>query len=430
MATKKRKKRSRGGGRAAKAPLSSPVPRTLAFAKPFQCGTCGLCCRDKHLIPITKDEVKRLSAALDSERFDAAVRVFAPDDHVGSATATFTRQADGACHFLTAENLCGLQLELGAEVLPGVCRTFPRNRVQIGRDHVYGLSYKCPTALRLLATEDQCFVVENPQFSLDLYSMTAEHLARPPQTLGLTRRRLSLAGYALMKEHLVASMADPAVDVDAALIRAGMFLQRVADLPVSKRSSVKDMEELVVSDAAFDAGRLEKQLEGQRGGTAGLLVLMGAWLRLLGQLGNLSDPEILSLIAKYEGQALGAEEQGTITSIYWDRVAPVMSQNHWVLRNYLAQRFYVDFHAVALDHFDLGFFWAFFSLGLIKLILAERALRGQALSLTDVLEAVGVADEYSIANFHTRQRLALVIQEQSWHAGEFLGWIRLDPPKK
>jgi lysine-N-methylase len=61
------------------------------------------------------------------------------------------------CAFLDVERMCGIQKQLGAEMLPDTCATYPRaNSRQAGRVET-ALNLSCPEAARLTLLEDNLF---------------------------------------------------------------------------------------------------------------------------------------------------------------------------------------------------------------------------------------------------------------------------------
>ena len=64
--------------------------------------------------------------------------------------ARFDMDAGGQCRFQTAEGLCRLQMECGAETLPHVCRVYPRQEWDTPAGRELSLSPSCEAVLALL----------------------------------------------------------------------------------------------------------------------------------------------------------------------------------------------------------------------------------------------------------------------------------------
>lgn len=64
--------------------------------------------------------------------------------------AHFNVGAEGTCAFQTEEGLCRLQLECGEEVLPKVCRSYPRRDVYTPAAREFSISPSCEGVLALL----------------------------------------------------------------------------------------------------------------------------------------------------------------------------------------------------------------------------------------------------------------------------------------
>lgn len=62
---------------------------------------------------------------------------------------TMFRHRRGKCPFLTKERTCGVQISLGEDYMPDVCRIFPRQRVNYGAFAEETLFLACPEVARL-----------------------------------------------------------------------------------------------------------------------------------------------------------------------------------------------------------------------------------------------------------------------------------------
>lgn len=129
----------------------------LDIVEQFVCRQCGTCCRRDWLV--TVDEAgyrrnERLFGGLD--RLDEFRQAFIPlqDGADFGEYARLNKRVDGACWFLTANNLCRLQQMAGHEHLDAVCQCFPRYPMDTERGVELSLSFSCPAALRLAMREE------------------------------------------------------------------------------------------------------------------------------------------------------------------------------------------------------------------------------------------------------------------------------------
>lgn len=122
----------------------------------FRClmGDCALsCCKDNWKIAFSKKDYLRLrhlkcSPGLE-ENLSKTVRRIRHGPAAERWYAEFDMSA-GVCPMLTEEGLCGLQMEQGGEVLPRVCKVFPRMEACTGAGLERSLSPGCEGVLGLL----------------------------------------------------------------------------------------------------------------------------------------------------------------------------------------------------------------------------------------------------------------------------------------
>lgn len=122
----------------------------------FQCkgGACRNTCCQQWEINITRGEYNKLRHRCKSEKMqsflDRIPRKNASDAHY--ATVHFNDK--GHCPYLTDSRMCGLQLEYGHNILPNICKTFPRIYKQINPElHTFSLDTGCERTLELLWEE-------------------------------------------------------------------------------------------------------------------------------------------------------------------------------------------------------------------------------------------------------------------------------------
>lgn len=124
-----------------------------AYMRDFCCiGTnCeDCCCRDGWRINIDRDTFRKYEEAEDREfrsTVDEGITVNrnSPADR---AYATIKLKEDGSCPFLTNENWCKIQLNLGEEYISDVCFFYPRITNLINGKFERSITVSCPEAAR------------------------------------------------------------------------------------------------------------------------------------------------------------------------------------------------------------------------------------------------------------------------------------------
>lgn len=145
----------------------------------FMCAMCGACCRREWLVTVDEAGYRRngeLFSRLEREEEFRTAFVPLADNAAAGEYAAIAKRPAGGCWFLTADNLCRLQLAAGHEHLDGVCRLFPRYPMNTARGVEITLSFSCPEVLRLLDRPEPLVVVrsEEAPMAVEADSYTAE----------------------------------------------------------------------------------------------------------------------------------------------------------------------------------------------------------------------------------------------------------------
>ncbi len=141
-----------------------------------KCGDCRDSCCVGWPVTIGKEEYERIMASdcppeYREELKNALQLNFAPDEE---RYAHIVHDKHGKCRLQRADGLCGLQLTLGEEVLPAVCRLFPRNRREVGGDRECALSMSCEAVVEQLFSSREPLgfikteIEEAPLFPIDM----------------------------------------------------------------------------------------------------------------------------------------------------------------------------------------------------------------------------------------------------------------------
>jgi Fe-S-cluster containining protein len=117
----------------------------LADDQAFQCHSCGRCCRNTWAIrvePQARQDIEASQAAQESRKAGFQPLVVLAD----GTTATGRRQ-DGACVFLTRQELCAVHGELGGARKPLACQLYPYSLTATPDGYFASLSFACPSVV-------------------------------------------------------------------------------------------------------------------------------------------------------------------------------------------------------------------------------------------------------------------------------------------
>lgn len=163
-----------------------------------KCGSCRANCCDGWPVVIGREEYERMTTAPCRPEFaeliKSALRVnFAPG---GDRYAHIVHDKNGKCRLQRPDGLCGLQVELGEEVLPSVCRLYPRNRRCVAGVNECALSLSCEAvAEQLLASRAPLGFItaeipEEPLFRIELSEEKYGECRRAAELMGDRSRSL------------------------------------------------------------------------------------------------------------------------------------------------------------------------------------------------------------------------------------------------
>lgn len=126
-----------------------------AYYKDFRClaAACQDTCCTGWKIEFDKKDYLAIKRAARTEELKAALAQGMPrlrqQEH-DRMYAEFTMSEAGRCHLQREDGLCALQLECGPDVLPRVCRLFPRRRAYTPYACEFSLSPACEGVINLL----------------------------------------------------------------------------------------------------------------------------------------------------------------------------------------------------------------------------------------------------------------------------------------
>lgn len=141
-----------------------------------KCGGCrSSCCKGWPVI-ITGEEYTRLQEAACGPEFRKRLNeAFNLDgDPRRGGTAHVVHDRRGSCPLLGEDGLCTLQLELGEEILPDVCRLYPRNTREVCGEAECACAGSCEAVTELLMDREEPLgfrtveLDEDPRFPIEM----------------------------------------------------------------------------------------------------------------------------------------------------------------------------------------------------------------------------------------------------------------------
>lgn len=235
------------------------------MVRQWQCRKRGLCCRGQD-VPIDEVERRRLERRL-RELSDPRAGRFASDTikRGGSGWAILPR-VDHQCVFLADDNLCGVRTTLGDGYYPWVCKKFPYLSLLTDDRQVIDLTFKCPTALQLLA-EEVAFapelLTEEPPVDHVVWLAAPDREAFDLRGDAITIEAFWSEHWALLARFGARPEADP-------LVRLVAFAEDVTGMPAPAPLEVSPE---LLAHGAF-AAEIMEQLQAKVGGAPPTLPLL------------------------------------------------------------------------------------------------------------------------------------------------------------
>lgn len=197
----------------------------------FKCigGTCTSSCCLGWRIDWTREEIdKVLNAPGCSDELKALVdRSFVKLED--SDKYIVTLGLGGRCPFLTEDNFCKIQRELGAEYLSNTCSIYPRHHIIAGGAAYRYCNMSCPEIMRKLLNDEKC---------MDLINVPIKQVV---QITGVvTNTEKSLAEHPELKyrsellEFFYEIIADKKHDIETSIILGALAAQTLSKVVESK----------------------------------------------------------------------------------------------------------------------------------------------------------------------------------------------------
>ena len=137
--------------------------RQPRYYNSFSCigGSCPMSCCLMWRVDWTSDEVEKLKNADCSEELRTLIdNSFAPSDSDGKKLV-IKMDEKKRCPFLTNDNFCSIQRELGAEYLSHTCTVYPRTATLSGNVILNSCNLSCYRIMDILCNDSECMILEN-----------------------------------------------------------------------------------------------------------------------------------------------------------------------------------------------------------------------------------------------------------------------------
>ncbi len=340
------------------------------------------------------ERLGRGEVTLPSGETATAERVLLPPaERSPDAAAVCARDEAGRCLLLEAErgNLCAIHRQLGPELLPAVCRLFPRQCVLQPRGVFVSLTHFCPSAAALLfSSEAELAVVRRPEAFPETATWggldAREHL--PP--LLRPNVLLSWEAYGAWERHVVAVLADTSRSPEEAL---ALLVTSAEKLRATGRGGrpvpARAIAPLLDREARTDPARFRREL-GQLPSGLPLALPLATTLFGLAPASATLDPVLARLQERYGGDTGGSAR---FVADWEARVRPVWEDLERPLRRYLAARLFASFFAYQGRGLRTGLWAAVHALATVR-VLAVVACQeaGRPLDEELLAEAMGQTD--------------------------------------
>ncbi|MDR3706980.1 MAG: YkgJ family cysteine cluster protein [Capsulimonadaceae bacterium] len=281
------------------------IPLKLITTGSFQrydCTGCGVCCKGRFAITISKADRDRIVAQkwTDEELDLGGAKLFTKhgDEFV------IAHRANGACAFLQDDGLCRIHARYGIAAKPTACRLYPFRLIPAGRQVRVDVRYDCPAtagndgqpvdghrrellSLLKLLTPDQAAELPAPTLfgatslswrALVLITESYERLLLDI-SLPITKRLAACINLtSLLRDRRIAKVADGDFDDFVRALESTVQMAAVED-PIVRRTPLP-MEALVFRHVLGVHGRIDRV-----GEKASLVGRFGASMNLLGGRG-------------------------------------------------------------------------------------------------------------------------------------------------
>lgn len=328
------------------------------------------CCSDPWDIRVDPPTLDRWRTVPDGDRL---LENLVAETRRGEQVQLLRRNTEGRCVHLTPERLCGMQLALGPEILPDVCRTYPRVNIRTAGTEIASATLSCPEIARLVL--------------------------RHPDGEPLFERRSSGAGAPSdpIPSHL-AAVLDKVFDqtkfpLSVRLYYVGKALAHLATLSAQGNLDAARLRE---AERGCTQGLFDANVAVKNGGLAPAAAIAGSFWRAVYQFGITKDLFAGTAAVGSELHAVldrGESQDAAAYATAYDRVKAcraaslsLLAPYTRALDNYLRVSLYnkgFPWNPVA-GNYIASFMYAVIPFAVVKLILWSRVVAAGTVEWTDV----------------------------------------------
>ncbi len=304
----------------------------------YQCSQSGECCGGWE-IGLDKKSHDRLSYVLSRNNqkrlFRNTVKKVDPEDEKAkNGHYSVIQFADGKCGMLESNGLCGLHKNHGIEVLPDICKAFPRliYKTPLGKE--LSITFSCPSAAKLLKSKEKIVMVKNP----DNFFFAHGDLYYCYITDEIFDRKDIVQFYYHLEPHFIEILQTRSLITEERLILLGITVKRLEALnqpTIDQVNSTIQLNRSIIQQSFFkdDIKQIRSNIDHQ-------VFLLKEFVNLrIPSVPNKELKEIFMYIAKTFKFDLGddrlSESIDVYTQYYWDYYHEVKEDTDHILENYL-----------------------------------------------------------------------------------------------
>lgn len=215
----------------------------------FCCAQCGQCCTNKWIIEVDGVSYKKLY-----QKFEELGRHKELYDNIQYHDVAPQIQflPNGKCPYLTADNRCSIQLEIGEEYLLDICKIYPRHIFASQHAIEFALSLTCRTAVQTLLQE-QIRIIETDWPAVEGQSSIFSFMQ--PNTITQYFPDKTFEGaprlpYHVLEDCFIKLIQDRKYSVSQRLVGLGQFLDRlIAGKSLSDSEDTTNTLQSILSDS-------------------------------------------------------------------------------------------------------------------------------------------------------------------------------------
>jgi len=218
------------------------LPILMAPGSKFSCHSCNRCCSERNVLgPISREERDAILNGFRErgQRHDSDSSQFIPLPGTGGNPVYLLRTQGGFCSYLDRDGMCRIHRDLGEEVKPAVCRTFPFRPVRTPSGWDVGMSLGCPS---VVAGQGEEPVAEVQRTLTELGSRLPVAKQVPLNVQLRADSRVAYARYAAWEAATLQALSDAEADPLQVWLEAVASFQALADSVNAKSNDSSDSE--------------------------------------------------------------------------------------------------------------------------------------------------------------------------------------------